>query len=109
MNLKEKRKEIKNLCKNLDEKIFATIKQRFPDNENSVYLDAGHLHAKFNIDDEKQYNRLIDFLKQHQKQPDLYTLDAIKEALKHWCAVDKYRDIVIRDIKKHAKPYKKID
>ena len=65
--LEEKRKEIEALCQNLDEKIFATIKQRFPDNENIVCLDAGHLHANFNVDDKEEYNRLIDFLKQHQK------------------------------------------
>ena len=62
MKLEEKTKEIENLSKNLDEKIFATIKQRFPDNENTVCLDAGHLHATFDIDDEKEYNDLIDFL-----------------------------------------------
>jgi len=67
MNLEEKIKKIKELCQNLDEKIFATIKQRFPDNENTVCLDAGHLHVTLNIDDEIEYNYLIGFLKQHQK------------------------------------------
>ena len=82
--LEEKIKEITELCHNLDEKIFATIKQRFPDNENIVCLDAGHLHATLDIDDEVEYNNLIDYLKQHQKQPELYTWHEIDRVGKKW-------------------------
>ena len=113
MNILEKRKNIEALCQNLDEKIFATIKQCFPDNENTVYLDAGHLHANYNIDEEEEYKDLIYFLKQHQKEPDLYTLEeiirTIDNASVYYSHNDDYINWLKEFIKNNIDIYQKLD
>ncbi len=111
MNLEEKRKKITELCQNLDNKIFATIKQRFPDNENTVCLDAHPVRENYNIDDEEEYNNLIDFLKQHQKELELYTLEDILKTVIDACNDfghnNNYKNWLKDFIEVNIKPYKK--
>ncbi len=113
MNLEEKIKEIENLSENLDEKYTVTITQKvtiknsIAEYKNIVRVDADILYGVFNIDKDDQYNDLIDGLKKHQKQPELYTLDEIERCIGIWVESDA-AEIVCKDyIKKHAKPYKK--
>ena len=113
MKLEEKIKEIKDLCQNLNKKVRVTIKQSFPDNENIVLLNVGHIHSIFEIDDEEEYNKLIERLKENQKEPELYTLDEIKngieELFKQWFTYIPPHDVqsIKISISDYIKPYKK--
>ena len=109
MNLEEKRKEIESLSKNLDESNFYLSRSL---TNKSIYFIGMHDLDDFSIFDINGYNcynALIDNLKKHQKEPELYTLDEIQRCIDIWVESDA-AEIVCKDyIKKHAKPYKKID
>ena len=112
MNLEEKIKEVRKLSENLwqslGKSIYVKIVQKFPENENYVCIDAHPMRENFNIDDKEEYNDLINFLNQHQKQPELYTLDEIERLdLAGYFKNSQSKKAFFDLIKNHAKPYKK--
>ncbi len=112
MNLEEKIKEIEYLCQNLDESNFYLSRSL---TNKSIYFIGMHDLDDFSIFDincDNSYNALINNLKKNQKQPDLYTLDEIFKIEHKWYV--NYNDSKnnldrVEYIKKHAKPYKKLD
>lgn len=91
-----------------------TIKNSIFTYKNTVRVDNDDsIIGVFNIDDEKQYNNLIELLKKNQKKPELYTLDEIFKTIIDACLDfghnDNYTNWLNQYIKDHAKPYQKLD
>ncbi len=112
MNLEEKRKEIESLCQNLDESNFCFSKSMTKD--SYYYIRYKEIFEYFDINNENHYSALIDYLKEHQKEPELYTLDEIKNGIDKLANDPPYKDWIIinaeiikESISKYMKPYKK--
>lgn len=112
-NLEEKIKEIKELCLNLDESKFYLSRSL---TNKSIYFIGMHDlddFSIFDINSDNCYNALIDTLKKHQKEPDLYTLDeiirTIDNASLYYSHNDNYINWLKEFINNNIDTYQKLD
>ena len=112
MNLEEKRKEIRELCQNLDESKITNVYISCG-KEDTVRIEMHSLFKVFFLYHEKDYDKLIELLKEGQKEPELYTFDEIIRTIDNASVMysnnDNYIDWLKEFIKSNIVPYQKLD
>ena len=107
LTLKEKRIQIKKLSENLKDGIFDFYKSMTSNTD--YYIKDKESFEHFDITNEAHYSVLIDYLKNYQKEPDVYTFDEILSNLESFGYGIEKTDIpdLKAYIKQYDKPYKK--
>ena len=111
--LEEKRKEIEELCQNLNKDEVADVQYSIFNKIITIIFKRGAL-VRFKISDDvyykedDEYKELIEILENYQ-QPELYTLDEIDRVGKKWIEerhTIKEPTSVFDYLKNNIKPYK---